>query len=152
MIILKKTVSLTDQDTQTNIKIPFTFKKEGEKLKVSFTYSPPYSSDDAARLQVENAVNQYIKRLLKDDTPEEWMEIEQYLPIENFITLSLSKDGEYLGGHHNKAKEQNIFVTKDDASLGFWPTEIKEADWEIQLNCHCIASQHVEATIKVEVI
>lgn len=146
MIILEEDYELTDQQTQTNIKIPFNVSEPFEKLLVHLNYGPEWSSDIAARKQVQNAIDSY---LLEGATAEDYI-IENYLPIENFITLSISKNKEYLGGHHNKAKHQTVEISAKTASLGFWPTTIEPADWELQLNCHCLASEKVQVKIMIE--
>lgn len=146
MIFIKKKLELTDQQTQTNIKIPFEIQEDYKKLVIHFDYGPDFSSDEAAQSQVQEAIQKFVF----DGSPKEDYIVANYLPIENFITLSLSKNGNYLGGHHNKAKEQTVSLSSNQASLGFWPTTIEPSKWELQLNCHCIASKKVEVNIRIE--
>lgn len=148
MSLLKEKYQLSAEDTQTNIKIPFLISNEFRQLKIFFEYGPEHSSDEAARKQVEKAIEKYVF----DGAPEEEYIVENYLPVENFVTVSLSKNDNYLGGHHNKSKQQIVTITEKSASLGFWPTEITPGEWELQLNCHCIASEELEATVRIEVI
>lgn len=137
---------LSHKDNKKNISVPFKLLSSAKKLRIFFNYAPSHSDDAIAKAQVEEGFKKYSLEDYKDE------KIEDYLPIENFITLSLSFNGEYLGSHHNKAKQQEIVVTAEEASLGFKPTEIAAGDWELQLNCHCIASEHVQAEIKIEVL
>lgn len=146
MLLLEKEIHLTDKDTQTNIKLPFEMEEIFDKLRITFSYGPETSRDEAARAQVKEAIEKYVF----DGAPEEDYLIESFLPVENFITLSLSKDGQYLGGHHNKAKKQTVVISLEEASLGFWPARIEPAEWELQLNCHCIASKEVDVKVKIQ--
>lgn len=139
-------IFLSYKDNKKNVSIPFHLPKSAKKLRIFFSYTPSHSEDAIAKAQVEEGLKRYSLEDYKDER------IEDYLPIENFITLSLSLNGEYLGSHHNKAKRQEVVLTAEEASLGFKPTEIASGDWELQLNCHCIASENVQVEIKIEVI
>lgn len=146
MKIFELNLKLGEYDTQTNVKIPFEIRNKYKELVIYFTYSPNKSKDDIARKQVEDALKKYtsgsystVKQLASD-----------YLPVDNLITLSLSKNGKYLGAHHNKNNVQEITINNKEASFGFWPVEVEPADWELQLNCHCIASKVVEANVRIE--
>ena len=148
MSIFELDLRLGEYDTQTNIKIPFEIKNKYSELIIHFSYNPDKSKDDVTRRQVEDALRKYdqadftsAKRLAYD-----------HLPIDNLITLSLSKNGKYLGAHHNKSNDQEITINNETASFGFWPVEVEPADWELQLNCHCIASKEVAANIRIEAI
>ncbi|MBA5728931.1 hypothetical protein HW423_03925 [Aerococcaceae bacterium INB8] len=148
MSIFELDLRLGEYDTQTNVKIPFEIRNKYSELIIHFSYNPDKSKDDVARRQVEDALRKYdqadfasAKRLAYD-----------HLPIDNLITLSLSKNGKYLGAHHNKSNDQEITINNETASFGFWPVEVEPADWELQLNCHCIASKEVEANIRIEAI
>lgn len=146
MLLLEKEMKLTDKETQTNVKLPFEMEESLKKLRIDFSYDPAMSSDAAAHAQVQNAIEKYV---FEEAAFEDYV-VENYLPVENFITLSLSKNGHYLGGHHNKAKKQTVLISHEEASLGFWPTQIEPAVWELQLNCHCIASREVQVNVKIE--
>ena len=148
MVVLDLDLTLNEFDTQSNVKIPFQLKEKASVLMIHFTYSPEKSSDEIALKQVKEGIKKYA---LKDYT-ESQLSAEAYLPVDNLITLSLSKDGKYLGGHHNKSSNQTITLTNDKASFGFWPVEIEPAKWELQLNCHCVASREVKANVRIEVI
>lgn len=148
MDILEKSYQLSEKQTQTNIKIPFAVPGLFRQMKIHFEYSPEKSSDKVAQEQVQQAIENYIF----DGAPADEYIVKNYLPIENFITLSVTKDDNYLGGHHNKKKEQVVILSEAKSSLGFWPTTIEPGNWELQLNCHCIASEHLEAHIRIEVI
>lgn len=147
MEVFSKQITLTNKDTKTNVAFPFVLDREYAELIIHFEYDPAFSSDETARKQVQEAIDQYV---LEEESPEAF-NVNTYLPVENLITVSLSKNGQYLGGHHNKAKSQTIRINKEKAGLGFWPAKIDTADWEVQLNCHCIASKELDVSLTVEV-
>lgn len=146
-VILNQNDQLSGRDTQTNYKIPFQITKPAHQLTIFFQYGPDWSDDHVAQHQVAAAIERYVL----PGAPQAELDVANYLPIENFITLSLSKDGNYLGAHHNKAKSQQIQLSAQTASLGFWPVPIAPGEWELQLNCHCIASERVDVQVRIEV-
>ncbi|XJS10722.1 hypothetical protein ACF3NG_00160 [Aerococcaceae bacterium WGS1372] len=147
MKIFEMDLDLSAFDTQSNIKLPFIVKDNHTSMTIYFTYSPDKSCDYIAREQVRVALDKYK---LPDATAED-LRVKNYLPVDNLITLSLSKNGQYLGGHHNKSNEQEIILSEQATSHGFWPVKIEPANWELQLNCHCIASMQVVAKVRIEV-
>ena len=92
MKIFELDLKLGEYDTQTNVKIPLGIRNKYSELVIYFTYSPNNSKDDIARRQVEDALIKYdvanyaSAKLLASN----------YLPVDNLITLSLSKNGTYL--------------------------------------------------------
>ncbi|EKU93913.1 Uncharacterised protein [Alloiococcus otitis] len=145
-VLLDKDFRLSGRDTQTNIKLNFTIEEAFNFLQINFTYSPGQSSDQVAQDQVKEAILKYsLTQGARDRT-----RLEDFLPVDNFITLSLAKDGHYLGGYHNKSKDQKILISREDASLGFWPVDHLSGQWEAQLNCHCIASKALSASLRIE--
>lgn len=146
MELLNEVFELTHNDTKTNIKIPFEVPQNYTSLQIHFTYGPKFSRDQAAHEQVQEAIANY----LFPASPALDFEVETYLPVENLVTLSLSKNGDYLGGHHNKMAQQKVMISNEAASVGFWPTAIEKAEWELQLNCHCAASNLLTARVRIE--
>lgn len=144
-MILERDFQLSGKDTQTNIKLPFFIEGGCHVLKIEFHYGPGQSCDQEARDQVREAIHKYS--LTESDKDQ--AKIEDFLPVENFITLSLSREGEYLGGYHNKDKDQEIVITREFASLGFIPVDQLSGHWEVQLNCHCIASDNLQAGLRI---
>lgn len=147
MKIFEIELELSAFDTQSNIQLPFIVKDNYTTMAIYFTYSPNKSNDYIAKEQVRQALEKYS---LPGASAEE-LKVNNYLPVDNLITLSLSKNGQYLGGHHNKSNDQKIILSEKEASHGFWPVKIEPASWELQLNCHCIASKHVDAKVRIEV-
>lgn len=147
MKIFEMNLELSAYDTQSNIKIPFQLKENYSSMSIYFSYLPNKSNDYVAREQVKAALRKYG---LDVNSPE-GLKATNYLPIDNLITLSLSKNGQYLGAHHNKLHVQEVHLSKAGASKGFVPVTIEPAMWELQLNCHCVASKIVEASIRIEV-
>lgn len=148
MILYEKIIAISDKDTQTNIKIPFEINQHADVLKVQFSYGPGWSDDYIAQQQVKEAIHRYLPKGADDEAKN----IINYLPIENFITVSLSFENQYLGAHHNKAKNQTILINHTSHSPGFNACAINPGFWELQLNCHCIASELVEVKVRIEIL
>ena len=63
----------------------------------------------------------------------------------------MSKGNIYLGTRHSKEKCQDVIISKERSSLGFYNRPNDKGFWELQLNFHCIASEKLIIGIKVEV-
>lgn len=144
--IVNEIFFLSHKDTKTNISIPFYLDKEATKIRVFYSYSPKFGEGEIAKEMVLKGLEKYA-----DNFSEKDRDVEAHLPIENFVSLSLFKNDEYLGSFHNKARRQEVIITKDLASSGFWPTDISSGLWELQLNCHCIASEQITVKVRIEV-
>lgn len=148
VILFEKNIAISDKQTHTNIKIPFEINQHSNSLMIYFSYGPAYSDDYTAQKQVEGA----LKRYLPEESDNESKNVMNYLPIENFVTVSLSYENQYLGAYHNKAKTQTILINPINPSPGFNACAIAPGSWELQLNCHCIASKLVEVEVRIEVL
>lgn len=148
MNLIERKIALSDKHTKTNFKIPFEIDHQANALKIYFSYGPGWSASYIAQQRVKEAIDHYVV----NDFDEESKNIENYLPIENFITVSLSFENTYLGAHHNKAKDQTILINHTNPSPGFNACAIKPGSWELQLNCHCIASELVEVEVRIEIL
>lgn len=146
-IVYASNFMLTELQNKSNIRIPFNVPKGAYELHISFQYDPSQSSDAVAIKQIVAAKNIYPR------TESEKIDVilNKVLPIDNLLTLSLSKDGRYLGGYHNKNNDISLIINEDYASLGFETARIEPAEWELQINCHCIASKCIHIKLKIEV-
>lgn len=146
-IIGKHQLILTRQDDQTNVIIPFSLDKTYKKLLISFSYEPSHATREESEPLVLNAIERYQIYDGQYD-PEN---IDGFFPIENLVTLSITKNGEFIGARHSKDRFGTIELSKDSASLGYLKTAIEAGHWEVQLNVHCIASKNIEVHLKLEV-
>lgn len=146
-IILEKELRLSEKDHQTNIVIPFQLNQTAEKLVIDFSYDPPEVDEEAARIQIRQALEQFVP----ETDQKKWGNVDRYLPLQNLITLSLTYEKQYVGAHHKKDNHQIIIISKQEASKGFIKRTAEAGEWEIQLNAHCIGSESVTVNVYVRV-
>lgn len=142
MQVLRKTLKVNAKQNKTHITIPFHLSQNFNNLIIFFNYCPRKSSD-------QEAINQLIQ--LYETNGWDISEVTDHLPVENFLTLTLRKNKNFIGTYHNKANRQKIFINSENASLGFEKTSIEEGDYEVLLNCHSVASEEIDVNIIVEV-
>lgn len=138
--LYKKTIQLTDSDNQTNIVIPFRVEELYQYLEIDVSYTPQEVSERIAKGKILSALPKYHVNL------ENW---NDFLPLLNLITVSVSHNDSYIGCRHTKESVQKIIISEDASSLGFINYGIVQGSWELQLNLHCICSD-VEVQLQVK--
>lgn len=144
--VLKQQWQLGLADHQRQCKIPFHLDQAHQQLKLSFSYAPNHVVPAEALPFITEAIPEYF-------LPYELADIQavDFLPLENFITVSLSQDDDYLGCWHNKQAQQEIIIGAQHSSLGFLKHSVVAGNWEIQLSAHCLRSATVQVQLKIEV-
>ena len=129
MVLLNKTGKITLDDNKTNIVLPFEIKDNFKSLKIKFEYSPKTLENKEKEIKIaEDCLKKY------DEVQEG--NIESYLPIKNLVTLSLDSSREYIGAIHRQSNKQELVVSSDYSSPGFFKTDIAKGEWKIMLNVH----------------
>lgn len=141
---IEKTILITPEDNQTNICIPFILEHDFEMLEILFKYGPAFATDEEALPFIMKMLPRYVEKKV---TPEL---AQQYLPIENLVTLSLAYEGQYLGARHTKERDQKVVLSKAHTSLGFSEIYIQKGEWELQLNVHNNCSPELTAYVVIE--
>lgn len=141
-VLVEKEWYLTPDDHQKHIKIPFELKQNYEELKIYFEYSPQLVENELALKVIEQAVPKYFKQA-------ELVDLAQFLPLENLITLSVAKEEVYLGCRHHKATNQLVSLSETTSSLGYSPVAITPGKWEVQLHGHAVISEQVFVKLKI---
>lgn len=70
--------------------------------------------------------------------------------LKNLITISLSKDGEYLGNAHRWQKNQVHEISEKQASLGFVSPDRLEGTWEGMIHLHAVCTPQCEGMLMIE--
>lgn len=130
--LLNKKIALVPEDHQTHRKIVLELDHTYQALEINFSYDPQEVPTEQAKEYIREALPLY-------NLPE--TAVDDFLPLVNLITVSLSYESEYIGCRHNKETKQTIRIAPEQSSLGFIPHEIKAGVWEIQLNLHCVRSE-----------
>lgn len=131
-LLFEQTLMLTESDDQQHKKIRVFLNQDYEALQITFSYSPQDVPEQAAIRLIATALTKYDW--------EQNLQVIDFLPLKNLITVSLAYEGEYLGCRHNKEIQQEIIISEKGSSWGFIPQKVSSGKWEIQLNLHCVQS------------
>lgn len=150
MILFHKTWQWTPADTKTDVSFSFTCPEHTEALCLTFSFSPDALREEQACLPpIEHALEQYYDGRDRNREP---MEASGFLPLKNLITLSLSREGVYMGNAHRWQASQVHVLTKEKADPGFTVPERLEGDWEGMLHLHAICTSACGGELTVEAV
>ena len=93
-----------------------------EELQITFSFTPDALYDEeACAPMIEEAVEQYYAGRDRDGQK---MRVSSMCPLKNLVTLSLSREGKYVGNAHRWSGNQYHVLTRRKASTGFTAPEI----------------------------
>ncbi|HBI64116.1 MAG TPA: hypothetical protein DDX51_03255 [Clostridiales bacterium] len=148
MRLLEEVYQWTPQDSQTDASFCFYVSEGMKQIRIRFEFSPGTETDPRLCFPpIEKAMNRYYDSYPRALQP---MEKESFLPVKNLITISLDKDGVYLGNAHRWATEQEHLISAEQASLGFLPPEKMAGEWHGMLHLHEILSETCTGHLIVE--
>ena len=148
MVLFEQDYRWTPQDAQHDVPFSFTCPDETAEVRLYFTFSPGReTSEEICRPEVEKALTRYYDCYPHELQP---MRTEQFLPVKNLITISLDKDGQYIGNAHRWATEQEHILTTKQASRGFTPPATLAGAWSGALHLHEIISPVCRGTLRIE--
>lgn len=130
MLIFEKSGRISPAQDKTNIPLEFTVPKGIDKLIIEYSYFPKKVYDANARELLEKSIEKYLGEG-SGAVPEDFM------PVNNLITLSLDENGCYRGAAHRQARIQRHEIGEDFASPGFLKGKISAGIWRVVLNVHC---------------
>ena len=133
--------------SSSDVRFAFLCPEQVEELHIYFTYAPGEECDAECIRQVEQAVTRYYDRYPREAEP---MTVQQYLPVKNLITLSLAKDGVYLGNGHRWDTRQEHILSQTYAASGFCSPKTMQGQWTGMLHLHEIISSECTGTLRVE--
>lgn len=135
-------------DSQTDQSFSFFVPETVEQIRIRFEYSPGKEEDPAVCLPpVHDALNRYYDSYPRELQP---MKEENFIPIKNLVTISLDKDGVYLGNAHRWAPQQEHLISVRKASLGFVSPAVLAGKWHGMLHLHEILSGKCTGHLLVE--
>ncbi len=139
MLIFEKRLTLNDANDRENVYFEFEVPEGVKTLAIDYEYGPKTVEDEEkARRIIEEKLNEYGNE----------GDVGAYLPIKNLITLSLDREGKYIGAAHRQDAKQHIEINEGAASPGFNPCPA-EGKWRLSLNAHCcMAEVHAHITVK----
>lgn len=148
MVLFESEYRWTPADAQSDVAFSFACPDTVRQVRVFFSFSPGLeNAEDICRPQVERALARYYDSYPRDLQP---MDAARFLPVKNLVTLSLDKDGQYLGNAHRWATVQEHALSAEAASLGFTPPARVPGLWSGMLHLHEIISPVCRARLRVE--
>ncbi|MDO5132586.1 MAG: hypothetical protein Q4D81_06355 [Eubacteriales bacterium] len=148
MRLLEEVYQWRTHDSQTDVPFSFQVPEGMEQIRIRFGFFPGKETDPLICLPpIEQSMNRYYGYYPRALQP---MEKEHFIPIKNLITISLDKDGVYLGNAHRWATSQEHVLSAGHASLGFVPPEKMAGKWRGTLHLHEILSERVTGHLIVE--
>lgn len=145
-VLLKEDLKFTVEDVRRNVLLPFRVDKDYERIVVRLHYGPKYVRDQAViGPQIAECVRKYFPKG-QELTAEDMKEFQQLL---NFVTLSIDKDGEYVGCAHRHAPEQQIEISSKGSEWGFAPLAAGPGDWRVVLHVQAVVDGTVDYHIVV---
>lgn len=142
--IIDKEMILTPAYHQKHIKIPFVLTKTYQSLYVHFSFSPQHVDRERALVIISQVLPDYFGSDELLVTPEDFM------PLENLLTISVSHENEYVGSRHHKATEQEVYLSAAGSSAGYLPHTVTPGNWEVQIHPHCLLSDQVEVRLTIQ--
>lgn len=148
MILFEQDYRWTPEDTAHDVPFAFTCTPDMTAVVVKFSFSPGKEyKEEICRPQVESALTRYYDRYPRNMQP---MSAEQFMPVKNLITVSLTREGVYIGNAHRWATEQEHVLTPEHASPGFVPPEKIEGSWTGMLHLHEVLSECCTGHLRIE--
>ncbi len=114
------------------------------ELLIYFEYSPEILEDTilAKGLLEEAFLKEY------EQIPDN---VQEYLPIHNFLSLSVDSPKGLVGTSHRHMAKIKIRINEKSSSRGYFPAQIIAGVWKIVITVHSISSDYVDFQLRVEV-
>ena len=142
--IVEKELVLTPACHQKHIKIPFVLTKAYRSLYVNFSFSPQHVDREKALVIISQVLPDYFGA---EHPPGR---ADEFLPLDNLLTFSVSHEDEYVGSRHHKSTEQEVYISADGSSAGYLPCAVKPGNWEVQIHPHSLLSDKVQVRLKIQ--
>lgn len=145
-LLLNETFAFTEADVRKNILLPFRTERPYDRLAIRLHYGPKAIRDPEIILpQIRKCVETYFPagyQLTEED-------MKEYDALLNFVTLSLDKDGAYVGCAHRHPPEQTLVISEQGSSWGFAPTAAAAGDWRVVLHVQAVVVGTVDYRLQV---
>ena len=76
-------------------------------------------------------------------------DMQEYQELFNFVTLSLDKNGEYVGCAHRHPPQQILTISASGSSWGFAPTAASAGDWRAVLHVQAVVVGTVDYHLRI---
>ena len=145
-ILLDRTIKISPADNKTNIEIRLEIHEPFHALFVRTQYEPKIAADEEfARKEIEAGIARYVP----ENARAEYGNWRDYLPLVNFITLSMDHEDEYIGCAHRHSPKMDHIISPEYSSAGFIRHAVTPGCWKLVLNCHAVVNDAVTYTLQV---
>ena len=145
-LLFSQTLTITPDDNKTNITVPVVLRRSYAALLIRTNYDPKVVADcEFARQAVEAAISRFIPA----EARPVWGRWEDYMPVVNFITLSLDYNDKYIGCAHRHSPAQDHIISAVYSSPGFIRHEAAAGTWRCVLNCHAVVDAAVKYSLNI---
>ncbi len=145
-LLLDRTFAFTEADVLKNVLIPFRLERDYDRLVIHLHYSPKEIRDPEIIMpQIQKCVETYFPagyQLSETD-------MEEYRSLLNFVTLSLDKNGEYVGCAHRHPADQLLSISAGGSSYGMAPTAASAGDWRVVLHVQAVITGTIDYRLQI---
>lgn len=125
----------TQEDVRTNVLLNFKVGQDFDRLAIHLRYGPKIISDPGVVFpQIAECEAAYLPsgwKLAKEDAA-------RFCQLKNLVTLSVDKNGTYIGCAHRQSPEQIILLSERTSSDGFLPVAASAGAWRLVLHVHAV--------------
>lgn len=144
--LFDQSFAFTVADVRKNILLPFETEQDYDRLVLRLRYGPKVIRDpEIIQPQIQKCVETYFPagyQLTEAD-------MEEFQQLLNFVTLSLDKDGVYVGCAHRHPPEQTLVISERGSSWGFAPTAASAGMWRAVLHVQAVVTGTVNYRLQV---
>ena len=140
MKLLSEKGVLSPKQSKTNTAFEFSVPENVKELHISYSYYPKTVEDkERALRQLEECIDAYSLGNVN---------AEDFLPVNNLVTLSFDSPEGYIGACHRQKNEQEITIG-EKSTPGINGIKIKSGVWKVTLNAHYIGC-NISYSLEVE--
>ncbi|WP_455582803.1 hypothetical protein [Dysosmobacter sp.] len=145
-LLFDQAFAFTTADVRKNILLPFRARRDYDRLVLHLHYGPKAIRDpEIIAPQIRKCVETYFPagyELTEED-------MKEYGQLLNFVTLSLDKDGAYVGCAHRHPPEQTLVISERGSSWGFAPAAATAGAWRVVLHVQAVVAGTVDYRLQV---
>lgn len=138
--------TLTPADSKTHVAFAFEVPAALAAVELRFSYAPKRCEDRglSRRLILEG-----LRRYGTAAAPGQALRWQDYLPVQNLLTLSLDTPSGYAGCAHRHNPVQRHTVAPGNCSPGFAVTSLEPGLWRAVVSAHCVATPQCVFALEV---
>lgn len=132
--------------TRTQITYCFHVDQPLKEMRIIFSYKPKFITDKS---RINDIFESFAHEYPEEDRADMLLEHETVDSLNNLLSLSLDDEEGFRGAAHRHSPNQEIVISKDQATEGFIIGDIKRGLWRVTISAHAVLSENVTYTLKV---